>query len=533
MDDLVLSRRRILRSAMALSGLAATGLLAACGGGGGGAATTAPAAGAATTAAKPAGTAAAGAGTAAAGAGTAATTPAAGAGTAAAKPAGTTAPAAGAGTAAPTTAGVAKPATGTGQRVTVVDHDWIQGTTGQQGDWYDQFIAKFEEQYPNIKIDRQWFPRAEMHQKLVQLAATGQIGDTVRINVAPLVSELQIKGVLHDLDTLYKGDQEWVNNDQKQFWPGNLRTYTREGKLWGLPVVGHPGCVQYFTNTTMVQQAGLKMPPADGNWSHEDLVTLAKGLTKSEGGRTTTYGVLPCIGNEGIVGFLRAYGGDLFDADGKKCLLNTPESKAGLKALADLYLTHKVAYPWEATLNATELFQGQKVGMAILTSGNARGWPDQISKLPQPFEMEVYANPLGPTGKHATQVSSDGKGVSKSTKNPAEAWTVLSRLFTSRAHGFERHANGLGSPGSRYDIWSSPEFARVTPKLQNIAKVLVLPPAAEMQAWHHPANGRFFETETVLVQEFSKVILGQETDVDRAADNITRLIQDIMDKPPV
>ena len=28
---------------------------------------------------------------------------------------------------------------------------------------------------------------------------------------------------------------------------------------------------------------------------------------------------------------LRAFGGDVFDADGKKCLLNTPESITGLK----------------------------------------------------------------------------------------------------------------------------------------------------------------------------------------------------------
>jgi ABC-type glycerol-3-phosphate transport system substrate-binding protein len=191
-----------------------------------------------------------------------------------------------------------------------------------------------------------------------------------------------------------------------------------------------------------------------------------------------------------------------------------------------------VAVPWAANLNATELFQGQKVGMAILTAGNAKGWPDQIAKLPAPFEMDVYPNPLGPTGKHASQVSSDGKGVSKISKNADKAWIVLSRLFTSRAHGFERHANNLGSPGSRYDIWGSADFAKVTPKLQNIAKVLVLPPAPEMAPWNHPANGRFFEHEPVLVNEFVKVTLGQLTP-DQFCEQVGKQIQDIMDKPPV
>ena len=84
---------------------------------------------------------------------------------------------------------------------------------------------------------------------------------------------------------------------------------------------------------------------------------------------------------------------------------------------------------------------------STMTSSAAASWPGQIAKLPEKFEMEVVPNPLGSTGKHATQVSSDGKGVSAATKNPAQAWTVLSRLFTSRQHGIERFANGLGSPG--------------------------------------------------------------------------------------
>src|SRR4029450_2763957 len=175
------------------------------------------------------------------------------------KPAATTAPAAAATTA---PAAAAKPASGS--RVTVRDHDWIQGNPGQQGDWYDAFIAKFEDEHPDIHVEREWFPRAEMHAKQLALAATGQIGDTVRINVAPLVSELQLKGVVRDLDSLWASDSEWTSKDQKQFWKGNIATYTRNGKIWGLPIVGHPGAVQYYINRTMVEKNGLKMPSGDG-----------------------------------------------------------------------------------------------------------------------------------------------------------------------------------------------------------------------------------------------------------------------------
>jgi ABC-type glycerol-3-phosphate transport system substrate-binding protein len=457
-----------------------------------------------------------------------------------AAPAATSAPAAPA--AAPTTppqsaaAAATQPATA-GQRVTIRDHDWIQGNTGQSGDWYDGFITQFETAHPDIHVEREWFPRNDMHAKQLALAATGQIGDTVRINVAPLTAELQLKGVARELNSLYEADQRWVANDFKQFWPGNLKTYTINGKLWGLPVVGHPGSVQYYVNTSMVQKLGLKMPPADGNWTFDDLMTLAKGLTKSEGGRTTVYGIIPPVGdvtvNEGMVGFLRAFGGSVFDETGKKCLLNTAESKAGLKVFADLY-ANGVAYPWQPDIGeqTPEIFQSQKAAMVIQTSFAASAWPGQIAKRPDPFEMDVFPNPLGSTKVHATQVSSDGKGVTMASKNADKAWIVLSQLYTSQRHGIERFTNGLGSPGSRNDVWDSDEFRKAAPKLANIAKVLVLPPAPDMLPWYYPANGRYAEVDTVLVNEWVKVTLGQVS-VDTFAEDTAKQIQAIMDKPTV
>jgi hypothetical protein len=53
-----------------------------------------------------------------------------------------------------------------------------------------------------------------------------------------------------------------------------------------------------------------------------------------------------------------------------------------------------------------------------------------------------------------------------------------------------------------------------------------------MLPWHHPANGRFVETEPVLLNEFLKVTLGQ-LDVDKFADDTARQIQEILDKPAV
>ena len=109
---------------------------------------------------------------------------------------------------------------------------------------------------------------------------------------------------------------------------------------------------------------------------------------------------------------------------------------------------------------------------------------------------------------------------------------VLSQLFTGQRHGIERFTNGLGSPGSRNDVWDSDEFRKAAPKLANIAKVMVLPPAPDMLPWYYPANGRFAEVDTVLINEWVKVTLGQIS-VDTFAEDTGKQIQAIMDKPTV
>ena len=144
-------------------------------------------------------------------------------------------------------------------------------------------------------------------------------------------------------------------------------------------------------------------------------------------------------------------------------------------------------------------------------AGRSSASTDARSIRPATACIAAQCNPIGSTGKHATQVSSDGKGVSAATKNPAQAWRVLSNLFTGQPHGIQRFANGLGSPGSRNDVWDSDEFRATAPLLQPIAKVLVLPPAPEMAPWNYPANGRYVEHEPILLNEFVKVSLGQQT----------------------
>ncbi|HLZ07608.1 MAG TPA: hypothetical protein VKT80_03405 [Chloroflexota bacterium] len=489
METPALSRRRLLVSAL---GLAALPLIAAC----------APAA--------------------------SAPTPAPAAPAAPAAPTATTAPAAPAAAAATATTAPAAAAAPSGTTIELRIHDWVQDP---QDTFYGPLWKQFEADHPGVTIKREWFPRNDMHTKELALAATGQIGDIVRINVAVLTPELVAKNVIQALDSYIKADQAWNNYDQKQFWAGNIANYTIKGQQYGYPVVGHPGAIQHYMNMDMVKKTGLKYPTAEGGfkWSVDDAVALFKALTVTGAdGRVSTYGVLPNAGGEGTVGVLRSFGGDFYSDDGTKCVVNTPESIAGLTWISDLYNKHKVAIPFDANADPNKLFPGKNIADTVLTSFFAGLAPSLINGA---FEWSVLPPPIGPTGKFETQVSSDGIGMSKITKHPQEAWEVV-KVYAGKFHGLNRFLVGLGSPGSRDDIWGSPEFKAKVPLLvSNIYETMIDPAKAPpLRPWNHPANARYNETDTAINNILQDVWLGNKKPAD-AANEAQKTIQNIMDMP--
>lgn len=415
----------------------------------------------------------------------------------------------------------------TGNAVEIRVHDWAQDP---KDEFYGPMFKKLEQEHPNIKIKKEFIPRDDLHTKQLALAATSQIGDVVRINVAVLTPELVNKNVLRSLSPLIKSDKNWYENDHKQFWPGNLKNYEIKGEQWGYPVVGHPGAVQYYTNVDMLTKAGAKLPGADGKWTIEQAIEVFKAGTRSEGGRITVYGILPNLGGEGTVGVLRAFGGDYYNEEGTKALVGTKESIDGLSYLADLFQKYKVAIPLDAKPDAQQVFPGEKVAVVVSTSGLAGAFGKLVGNK---FKWLIYPPPIGPSGKFETQVSSDGIGIAQVSKHPDLAWEVI-KLYGSKEFGVKRHLAGLGSPGSRYDVWTDPEFKKARPELAGLIYDTLINPekAPPLRPWNHPANGRYFESDTTINNILQDVWLGNKKPADAAAE-AQKAAQAILDKPPV
>lgn len=423
--------------------------------------------------------------------------------------------------------------TGSGP-VTIVMHNWLEDP---KNTFWGPTIANFEKANPNIKIKKEWFPRSDLHTKELALAATGQIGDIVRVNVAPLIAELRLKNVVQALDSYIKADKQWNDKDQPQFWPGNIQTYSAVGQQWGYPMVGHPGDIHYFFNIDQLDKTKAGMPPLDvekltfdySKWKQADLLEiLPKAQSVGSDGRVSVYGIQPGLGAEGTVAVLRSFGGNYYNDQGTKCLINTKESIEGLQYLSDYWNKLKVAIPLQTNPNYAQTFPNGRVSFVVLTALVL-----QVQDLVKnKFKWALVPAPLGPVGKPVSQVSSDGIAMSKITKHPQQAWAVL-KMCLSENFGVERFLAGLGSPGSRYDVWTDPRIKKAAPLLATVIYDNLINPktAPPLMPWSHPANGRFNEADTAMTNILQDVYLGKKS-ATQGANDAYKTVQAIMDKPP-
>jgi ABC-type glycerol-3-phosphate transport system substrate-binding protein len=122
--------------------------------------------------------------------------------------------------------------------------------------------------------------------------------------------------------------------------------------------------------------------------------------------------------------------------------------------------------------------------------------------------------------------------MSKQAKHPSEAWTFL-KFVLGQQFGLGRFLAGLGSPGSRNDVWTAPEFKQAAPLLNsNIYATLITPPSGDspLQPWYYPANASYNQADTAMTNILQDIWLGKKSPTD-AANAAAQQVQAIMDQP--
>src|SRR5262245_2376330 len=438
MSNLRVTRRSLVAIGL---GLAGAGVLAACGAA---APTAAPAKPADTSAPKPTEAPKPAAPTQAPAAAAPTNTPAA-----AAKPAEATKPAAATKPAEATKpAPAAQPAAAGKAPAEIVWTSWATDTYGKFR--VEEQVAEFNKTVPNITVKLRNEPGRGYMDKLLTNLAAGNGPDMFRVgweNVPPLIRQNQIV----ETEPLFKAqpDSWFAGKDLK---PGIVDTFRFKGKLYGFPIgLDMPAL---FINKTLFEAEKLPLPPedyGDPKWTFAALQELAKKLTKSDGGKTTQFGIdMIDTGWYNIEGLVSANGGRLLSEDLKEFLWHSPEATETIQWAADLRNKEKAAPTSAQSEGGAFDFVNGKVAMSWTEVSQAvYRTRDVVNK----FNWDMLPWPTFQGKKQITILDPSSDQLLKASKQPDAAWTFFYFLV---GPGGQRITSEMG--------WALPIFSSLDDK---------------------------------------------------------------------
>jgi multiple sugar transport system substrate-binding protein len=400
----------------------------------------------------------------------------------------------------------AKPAAAK-QLVTIKSHEF----QGARINWMEKRAGVFAQENPGLKWEIDAIPEADYYVKIYALAATKTIGDMV--NVQPNeIEEHRAKGVISQpLDDLIAADKY----DTSVFFPSVIKAMTREGKVWGLPYAVAFGTNVYYYNEDLLKTMGAPLPSLE--WTVDNLLEIAQKATKAP----EQWGFRTAASHEQATPYwLRTFGGDLYSADGKKSLINDPNSAKGIKWLYDLVHTHKVA-PDLTTSQAAQTFVAGKLAMYATTPG---GVATYTANKP-PFKWGAMVPPKGPGGKRGSILNVSGRPITANSQHRAETFQLIKFLGT-KEEGIGHVMGGASSPGARRDVWLSPELGEVSPIFKQMIDTV-----GDGELWHYPANNRNQEATSVMTNSMDAIWV-KKVPLEEGIQQAHAAVQAVLDKPP-
>lgn len=228
---------------------------------------------------------------------------------------------------------------------------WDTSDPTNEGPAFKELITKFNQTYPNVKINYQSVPFGEAQNKFKTAAAAGSgAPDILRAEVA-WVPEFASLGYLSALD----GTE--LTADAADFLPTPMSSNQYNGKTYGVPQVTDTLALLY--NKQLFEKAGLTDPPT--TW---DEVKTAAAALKDKAG---VDGLYINAGGYFLLPFMYGEGGDLVDPAAKKIVVNSDANVTGVTTAQNLVESGAAVKPPAQDSYGTmmTLFKENKVGMII------------------------------------------------------------------------------------------------------------------------------------------------------------------------
>jgi multiple sugar transport system substrate-binding protein len=375
--------------------------------------------------------------------------------------------------------------TGAGEAVTI-RLDQFSGSGASEGA-LKEMIAKFNEQYPDIKVELQSFGYDDYFIQLQSKIVGGSAADVFELNFENFVAYAS-EDVLLDIGALM-GDTSGFNQTA-------LEAFQYEGKQFGIPNSFSNVVLVY--NKDLFDKAGAAYPTDDWTWT--EMLEAAKKISSLSG---DTYGLYRPVSFHEFYKGVKQNGGSLLSEDGGKFTVNLPQNVETLDIMSG-WVTDSNVMPSDAQMGGMgdwDLFKSGRLGMIITGIWAFSDFTDNCD-----FAWDVAVEP-GNTAK-ATHFFSNAYVVNKETANPEAAAALAAFLAGSKEAAQIRVDSSWELPPVIYqDVLDS--YLKVTPPENREAvfkslDYLVTPPVVKQQS----------EMQEIITKHLNNAISGNVTAKD-------------------
>ncbi len=266
----------------------------------------------------------------------------------------------------------------------------VQTSSGApEAEAFKTLFDAFGKRYPHITIEYTAVGGGgpQYNERLMSLIAAGSAPDVFK--TAPFgFGQLAHAGAYVALGDYVKRFAGEVKAED--FFPSHIEGCKYKGTLYALPQSGAPQGM--WLNLDHWQREGLSIPSWDSTWA--DLLKAGTALTKRDAtGITTQMG----MGRPDWLSWVWSAGGDLYNAEGTKMLIDQPPALEALTWLQDLVQRHRVAPNAQELADKTlTSFPSGTLGIQFANRG-ALGMNQSIDS----FTYDAAPLPKGPKGRVA------------------------------------------------------------------------------------------------------------------------------------
>ena len=231
---------------------------------------------------------------------------------------------------------------------------WTMKLQPQFTEYFNQLIAQFESENPDITVRWVDVPWADMQSKILTAVSAGTAPDVVNLN-PDFAAQLAGRNAWLELDDRIS------ESDRQAYLPKIWQANTLDGRTFGLPWYLTTNVTIY--NKDLLEQAGISQPPT----TYEELAEAAEQIRESTGKYAFFKTFVPEDSADVLQSFVQM-GAELIDEQGNAAF-NTPEGRAVFQYWTDLY--QQGLLPREVLTQghrrAIELYQAGE--LAFLTTG--------------------------------------------------------------------------------------------------------------------------------------------------------------------